>query len=135
MTARVLIADDEPITRSDVRSILEEVGLAICAEAADGQAAVREARVHQPDVIVLDAGMPLMDGVEASRRILAERDVPIVMLTGYGYGDLISRALDAGVAAYVVKPFSAEALAEAVAAALPGGHTKQTLVYLRRPDG
>lgn len=135
MTARVLIADDEPITRSDVRSILEEVGLAICAEAADGQAAVREARVHQPDVIVLDAGMPLMDGVEASRRILAERDVPIVMLTGYGYGDLISRALDAGVAAYVVKPFSAEALAEAVAAALRGRHTKQTLVYLRRPDG
>jgi two-component system, response regulator PdtaR len=131
---RVVVADDETLVRADVRATLERVGLDVCGEAADGHAAVALARTHRPDLVVIDAGMPVLDGVEASRRILAEADVPIVMLTGYSYGDLISRALEAGVAAYVVKPFSEEALLEAVAAALRGGHTPETLAYLRRRD-
>jgi DNA-binding NarL/FixJ family response regulator len=128
----VLIAEDEALVRLDVRATLESVGLAVCGEAADGQEAVTLAAELEPDLVVIDASMPRLDGVEAARRILETRAVPIVMLTGYGYGDLIARALDAGVAAYVVKPFPEHALLEAVATVLRGGHTKGTLAYLRR---
>jgi len=129
---RVLVADDETLVRADVCATLERVGLHICGEAADGREAVALAREHRPDLVVIDAGMPVLDGVEAARRILEESDVPIVMLTGYSYGDLISRALEIGVAAYVVKPFAEDALLEAVAASLRGGRTPGTLAYLRR---
>jgi len=132
--ARALIADDETVVRLDVKAMLESVGLEVCGEAADGEEAVRRALELRPDVIVLDAAMPRLDGVEAARRILAVRPVPIVMLTGYDYGDLISRALDAGVAAYVVKPFHERALLDAVATVLRAGHTKGTLAYLERPE-
>ena len=132
--ARVLIADDETLVRVDVRSTLESVGLEVCGEARDGQETVLRALELRPDVIVLDAAMPRLDGVEAARQILATRSVPIVMLTGYAYGDLISRALDAGVAAYVVKPFHERDLLAAVAAVLRGGHTKGTLAYLQQRD-
>jgi two-component system, response regulator PdtaR len=131
---RVVVADDETLVRADVRATLERIGLDVCGEAVDGREAVALTRLHLPDLVVIDAGMPVLDGVEASRQILAELDVPIVMLTGYSYGDLISRALEVGVAAYVVKPFAEEALLEAVAAALGRGHTRETLAYLRRRD-
>ena len=129
---RALIADDETIVRLDIKAMLESVGLEICGQAADGEETVRRALELHPDVIVLDAAMPRLDGVEAARRILAVRPVPIVMLTGYDYGDLISRALDAGVAAYVVKPFQERALLEAVATVLRGGHTKDMLFPVAR---
>jgi two-component system, response regulator PdtaR len=132
---RVVVADDETIVRADVRATLERAGFDVCGEAADGSRAVALARAHRPDLVVIDAGMPSLDGVEASRQILAELDVPIVMLTGYSYGDLISRALEAGVAAYVVKPFAEEALLEAVAASLRIGRRRETLAYLRRARG
>jgi two-component system, response regulator PdtaR len=129
--ARALVADDDPIVRMDVRAALESAGLSVCGEARDGGEVVALALERRPDVVVLDAAMPVADGLEAARRILAALDVPIVMLTGYSYGDLISRALDAGVAAYVVKPFSEPDLLAAVAAVLRGGHTPGTLAYLR----
>jgi response regulator NasT len=129
---RVLIAEDETLIRLDIRRLLEDAGFSVCAEARDGAEAVALARQHQPDLIVLDVKMPQLDGVEASRQILAEQSVPIVMLTAYGYGDLISRALDAGVNAYVVKPFREQDLLEAVAAALGKAKGSPTLAYLRR---
>lgn len=129
--ARALVADDDTIVRLDVRAALESAGLTVCGEARDGNEVVALALDLRPDVIVLDAAMPAADGVEAARKILSVLDVPIVMLTGYSYGDLISRALDAGVAAYVVKPFREADLLAAVAAVLRGGHTPGTLAYLR----
>jgi response regulator NasT len=136
MTAgRVLIAEDETIVRLDVRETLESAGYAVCGEAADGLAAVELAERLRPDLIVIDAKMPKLDGVEASRRILESQHVPIVMLTGYSYGDLIAGALEAGVAAYVVKPFAAATLLEAATAVLRAGRRRGTLTYLDAPSG
>lgn len=115
---KVLIAEDETLIRLDIRKLLEDAGFTVCAEARDGREAVALAREHQPDLIIMDVKMPRLDGVEAAKQIGAERNVPIVMLTAYGYGDLISRALDAGIDAYVVKPFRESDLLEAVTAAL-----------------
>ena len=102
--ARVLTAENDPIVRADLRLVLEGAGFWVCADARDGVEAVELAREHAPDAIVLDLGLPRLDGVEAARRILAERDVPIVALTGISRG-LAERAVDAGVDSYVLKPF------------------------------
>jgi response regulator NasT len=102
---RVLIAEDETIIRLDLRALLERAGLDVCAEARDGVEAVELARSAEPDVAVLDVKMPRLDGIEAARRILDERPIPIVMLTAYGQDELVSRAVEAGVFGYLVKPF------------------------------
>ena len=102
---RVLIAEDESIIRLDLRDLLERAGLEVCAEARDGIEAVELARSERPDVAVLDVKMPRLDGIEAAKRILDERPIPIVMLTAYGQDELVSRAAEAGVFGYLVKPF------------------------------
>jgi response regulator NasT len=113
----VLIADDETLIRLDLRSLLETAGWRVCAEARDGLEAVALAAQHRPDVIILDVKMPRLDGVDAARKILQEHRVPIIMLTAYGYGDLISRAIEAGVWGYIVKPFRERDLLDAVVTA------------------
>ncbi len=102
---RVLIAEDETIIRLDLKGMLEEAGFEVCAEARDGEEAVRLARETEPDVALLDVKMPHLDGIEAARRILDERPIPIVMVTAYGERELVSRAVEAGVFGYLVKPF------------------------------
>ena len=102
---RILIAEDETIIRLDLRALLERAGFEVCAEASDGEEAVELARAEQPDLAVLDVKMPRLDGIEAARRILDERPIPIVMLTAYGEQELVSRAVEAGVFGYLVKPF------------------------------
>ena len=102
---RVLIAEDETIIRLDLRGLLESAGFEVCAEARDGEEAVRLAREAEPDIALLDVKMPQLDGIEAARRILDERPIPIVMVTAYGERDLVARAIEAGVFGYLVKPF------------------------------
>jgi AmiR/NasT family two-component response regulator len=102
---RILIAEDETIIRLDLRELLERAGFDVCAEARDGAEAVELARSAEPDLAVLDVKMPRLDGIEAARRILDERPIPIVMLTAYGQQELVSRAVEAGVFGYLVKPF------------------------------
>ncbi len=102
---RILIAEDETIIRMDLRSLLESAGFEVCAEAKDGEEAVELARAEQPDLAVLDVKMPRLDGIEAARRILDERPIPIVMVTAYGERELVARAVEAGVFGYLVKPF------------------------------
>jgi response regulator NasT len=102
----VLTVEDDPIIRADLRLVLEGAGFDVCADARDGVEAVELARRHEPDVILLDLGLPRLDGPDAARQILDERVVPIVALTGYSGGELLERALDAGAAGYVLKPFS-----------------------------
>lgn len=102
---RVLVAEDETIIRLDVRAILERAGHDVVGEARDGEEAIALARDLDPDLIVMDVRMPHVDGVEAARRIVAERPVPIVMLTAYAEGDLVQRAAEAGAFGYLVKPF------------------------------
>ena len=102
---RVLIAEDETIIRLDLRALLEREGFDVCAEARDGEEAVALARSERPDVAIMDVKMPKLDGIEAARRILAESPLPIVMLTAYDQQELVSRAIEAGVFGYLVKPF------------------------------
>ena len=94
---RILIAEDETIIRLDLREMLEKAGFDVCAEAKDGEEAVTLARTLEPDLALLDVKMPKLDGIEAARRILEERPIPIVMVTAYGEAELVSRAVEAGV--------------------------------------
>jgi AmiR/NasT family two-component response regulator len=114
---RVLICEDETIIRLDLRDLLERAGFEVCGEAHDGEQAVELARAEEPDVAIMDVKMPRLDGIEAARRILDERPIPIVMLTAYGQEDLVARAVEAGVFGYLVKPFREQDLLPAIATA------------------
>jgi CheY-like chemotaxis protein len=116
-TASVLTVEDDPIVRADLRLVLEDAGFTVVADARDGVEAVELARVHRPDVIVLDLGLPRLDGVEATNLILAERRVPIVALTGRS-STLAEAAIDAGAASYLLKPFGRAQVVSAVEDAL-----------------
>jgi two-component system, response regulator PdtaR len=111
---RILIAEDETIIRLDLRDLLERSGFEVCAEAKDGEEAVELARAERPDLAILDVKMPRLDGIEAARRMLEERPLPIVMLTAYGQGELVARAVEAGVFGYLVKPFREQDLLPAI---------------------
>ena len=111
---RVLVAEDETLIRLDLRGLLEAAGHEVCAEAKDGLEAVELARAAQPDLAVLDVKMPRLDGIEAARRILDERPIPIVILTAYGQDELVARAAEAGVFGYLVKPFREQDLLPAI---------------------
>ncbi len=102
---RILIAEDETIIRLDLRELLEKTGFEVVAEARDGEEAVALARSEEPDLALLDVKMPKLDGIDAARRILDERPIPIVMVTAYGEQELVARAVEAGVFGYLVKPF------------------------------
>jgi response regulator NasT len=111
---RILLAEDETIIRLDLRALLERAGYEIVAEARDGEEAVALARSEQPDLAVMDVKMPRLDGIEAARRILEERPIPIVMLTAFGQRELVDRAAEAGVYGYLVKPFREQDVVPAI---------------------
>jgi response regulator NasT len=115
---RVLIAEDETIIRLDLKGILEKHGLIVCAEARDGEEAVALASRERPDAAVLDLRMPKLDGIEAARRMYAERPIPIVMLTAFSDRSHVDRAIEAGVFTYLVKPFRESDVVPAVKAAV-----------------
>jgi response regulator NasT len=97
--------------------MLARAGFEVVAEARDGVEAVALAERTAPDVALLDVKMPRLDGVEAARRILARRSLPIVMVTAFSERELVERAIEAGVFAYLVKPFREPDLLPAIAAA------------------
>ncbi len=102
---RVLIAEDETIIRLDLCGLLQKRGLIVVAEARNGVEAVELARRERPDVALLDLRMPELDGIEAARRMYAERPLPIVMLTAFTDRRHVDDAIAAGVFSYLVKPF------------------------------
>ena len=114
---RILIAEDETIIRMDLRELLEGAGYEVCGEARDGAEAVALARELEPDLAIMDVKMPQLDGIDAARQILDERPIPIVMLTAYGQEELVSRAVEAGVFGYLVKPFREQDLLPAITTA------------------
>jgi DNA-binding response OmpR family regulator len=116
-TARVMTVEDDPIVRADLRLVLEDAGFGVCAGARDGIEAVDLARLHTPDLIVLDLGLPRLSGVEATRRILSERDVPIIALTGRSTS-LAMEAIEAGAVTFLRKPFVERELVDTVTTAL-----------------
>jgi AmiR/NasT family two-component response regulator len=101
---RILIADDEAIIRMGLKAMLQGMGHDVVAAAATGAEAVRLAGELQPELVILDIKMPGMDGLAAAEAIASRRPVPIVMLTAYSDRDLVSRAADLAVQAYLVKP-------------------------------
>jgi len=102
---RVLIADDESVVRMDLRETLEEAGYEVVAEAADGATALELARRERPDVAILDVKMPRMDGIQAAEAITKESICAVLILTAYDEQRLVARAAQAGVMAYLGKPF------------------------------
>ncbi len=114
---RILIAEDETIIRLDLRELLEGAGFDVVAEARDGEEAVALARSETPELALLDVKMPKLDGIDAARRILEERPIPIVMVTAYGEQELVERAVEAGVFGYLVKPFKEADLLPAISTA------------------
>ncbi len=111
---RVLIADDDPIIRLDLRQMLENLGYEVVAEAEDGQTAIDLAKAQSPDLCVLDVKMPNVDGIVVAQTLAEEGIAPAVLLTAYSDKDLVDRAKEAGVFGYLVKPFKPVDLAPAI---------------------
>jgi response regulator NasT len=109
-----MVAEDETLIRLDLQALLEGAGFEVCAAARDGAEAVELARSEQPDLAILDVKMPRLDGIEAARKILEEQPMPIVMLTAFDEDGLVARAVDAGVFAYLAKPFREQDLLTAI---------------------
>jgi two-component system, response regulator PdtaR len=102
--ARILLVDDEALIRMGLRVMLADLGYDVVGEAADGHEAVSQVAALAPDLVIMDIKMPGMDGLEATRRIMAAHPVPIVVLTAYSHQSLVAEAADAGVLAYLMKP-------------------------------
>lgn len=115
---RVIVADDESIVRMDLREMLESLGYLVVGEAGDGESAVHLSRELKPSIVIMDIKMPGMDGIEAGRILTEERIAPVLLLTAYSQQDLVDRAKEAGVMAYIVKPFHEADLAPAIEVAL-----------------
>lgn len=111
---RAVIADDEAIIRMDLTALLEDLGHIVVGEAADGQKALELTRNLRPDVVIMDIKMPVMDGLDAAKIINEEKLSPVVLLTAYSQKDLIERAKEAGVFAYMTKPFQEKDLMPAI---------------------
>ena len=113
---RILVAEDETIIRLDLVEMLTEAGYEVIAQAENGAVAVELARQHNPDLAILDVKMPEMDGITAAEQIISI--APVLMLTAFSQRELVERARDAGVMAYVVKPFSINDLVPAIEIAI-----------------
>ena len=116
MSVRILVAEDEALIRMDLVEMLQGAGYEVVAEATNGQEAVNLANLHKPDLAILDVKMPVMDGISAAEKIISL--APVLMLTAFSQKELIDRARDAGVMAYVVKPFTISDLVPAIEIAI-----------------
>ena len=125
MAVRILVAEDETLIRMDLVEMLQAAGYEIVAQATNGQEAVELANEHNPDLAILDVKMPVLDGISAAEKIIEL--APVLMLTAYSQKELIDRARDAGVMAYVVKPFSIGDLIPAIEIAISRHAQMRTL--------
>ncbi|MFD4758072.1 response regulator [Streptomyces sp. NPDC058439] len=121
---RVLLVDDQPLIRSGFRALLDlEDDIEVVAEAADGKEGLAQAREHLPDVALIDIQMPVIDGIETTRRIAADPTlarVHVVILTNYGLDEYVFNALRAGAAGFLVKDIVPEDFLHAVRVAARG---------------
>ena len=115
---KVLIAEDEAIIRLDLKEMLEEEGLQVVGEAADGEAAVRLAGEKHPDLVIMDIKMPGMDGLTAAEKLAERGEAAVLILTAFSQKDLVQRAAEAGAMGYLVKPFQKSDLMPAIEVAL-----------------
>ncbi len=115
---RIVIADDEALIRMDLREMLTHLGYLVVGEVGDGRSAVNLARELRPDIIIMDIKMPDLDGIEAARILTEEQIAPVLLLSAYSQRELVTRAREAGVAGYLVKPFREADLSPAIEVAL-----------------
>ena len=115
---RILIADNESIIRMDLKELLEEAGHEVVGEAADGLKAVELTRKLKPDLVIMDIKMPEMDGIAAAKIISNEKLAPVLLLTAYSQKEIVEKAKDSGVLAYLVKPVKESNLFPAMEIAL-----------------
>ncbi len=114
--ARILVAEDEALIRLDLVEMLTEAGYEVVAQATNGVEAIALAKEFRPDLAILDVKMPELDGISAAQEIIEIS--PVLMLTAFSQKELVERARDAGVMAYVVKPFSINDLTPAIEIAM-----------------
>ena len=115
---RIVIVDDESIIRIDLREMLSNLGYLVIGEVGDGRSAVNLARELRPDLVIMDIKMPGMDGIDAAKILTEEKVAPVLLLTAYSQKELVSRARQAGVVGYLVKPFRESDLSPAIEVAL-----------------
>jgi two-component system, response regulator PdtaR len=115
---RVVVAEDEALIRLDLVEMLREAGYDVVGEAGDGARAVELATQLQPDLVVLDVKMPVLDGLSAAEQIGRAGIAPCLILTAFSQAELVERARDAGAMAYLVKPFTSADLVPAIEVAL-----------------
>ena len=115
---RILVAEDEAIIRLDLAEMLTDAGYDVVGQASNGEQAVALATSLRPDVVIMDVKMPVLDGISAAEQIGKARICPVVMLTAFSQTELVERARDAGVMAYIVKPFTASDITPALDIAL-----------------
>jgi AmiR/NasT family two-component response regulator len=115
-TKRILIAEDETLIRMDLAEMLRESGYEVVGEATNGEEAINLAKELKPDLAILDVKMPKIDGITAAESIVEIS--PVLMLTAFSQKDLVERAVDAGVMAYLVKPFTVNDLLPAIEIAI-----------------
>jgi AmiR/NasT family two-component response regulator len=113
---RIVVAEDEALIRMDLIEMLQEAGYSVVAEATNGAEAIELVQEHQPDLVILDVKMPVLDGISAAEKIISI--APVLMLTAFSQRELVERARDAGVMAYVVKPFTIGDLVPAIEIAM-----------------
>jgi response regulator NasT len=113
---RILVAEDEALIRMDLVEMLQEAGYEVVAQATNGEEAIALATEHKPDLAILDVKMPVLDGISAAEKIISI--APVLMLTAFSQRELVERARDAGVMAYVVKPFTIGDLIPAIEIAI-----------------
>jgi DNA-binding NarL/FixJ family response regulator len=112
---RLLIADDEPLIRETLAELLAEEGFEVVGQAEDGMEAVRAVAVLRPDVVIIDVRMPLLNGIEATRRILAEHpETRVVALSAYDDPALASAAREAGAIDYIAKGTPSQQLVDRI---------------------
>ena len=108
---RVVIADDEPITKMDLNELLSEAGYEVVGEASDGFDAVEICRKKHPDLVLMDIKMPLLDGLAAAKIIRSENLAEtVMMMTAYSEREFVEQAKDCGVGGYLVKPIDEKSL-------------------------
>jgi len=122
---KILVAEDETIIRLDLVEMLTEAGYEVIAQAENGAVAVELAKQHMPDLAILDVKMLEIDGITAAEQIISI--APVLMLTAFSQRELVERARDAGVMAYVVKPFSINDLIPAIEIAISRHKQMKTL--------
>lgn len=102
---RLIVVDDDPFIVRDLKETLAELGYLVVGTAGDGKSAVNLARQLKPDAVIMDIRMPDMDGIDAAKILTEERVAPVILVTGYSEKNLVQRAQDAGVIAYITKPY------------------------------